>query len=334
MQTQRIELGLLRASAQPRPLQTADVDKLAASIREIGLIQPVTVRAAIINGNVAKDGFQIVAGHHRVAAARALGWTEIDAIVVQAEGHLEAELIEIDENLVRSELSVAQRAHYTARRKEVWEALHPEPTRDYGLESYDDEGNDPVGGATCATNDDLRSDGRKKGPQHHKGFAAATAEVTGESKAQINRNVARAEAIGPDILKLSGTSLDKGVELDALAKLPEPERKDLIERATSGEVVTARVAPTPAPTEAPTPAPTEAPTEAPLDDTDDAQYIVKELRLLLTRLRSGMSCDTDKQLGIKARNAIKAAPEDVFTKYAQARDAVNAFMAAVAEGNE
>ena len=71
MQTQRIELGLLRASAQPRPLQTADVDKLAASIREIGLIQPVTVRPAIINGNIAKDGFQIVAGHHRVAAARA-----------------------------------------------------------------------------------------------------------------------------------------------------------------------------------------------------------------------------------------------------------------------
>lgn len=326
MQTQRIELGLLRASAQPRPLQTADVDKLAASIREIGLIQPVTVRAAIINGNVAKDGFQIVAGHHRVAAARALGWTEIDAIVVQAEGHLEAELIEIDENLVRSELSVAQRAHYTARRKEVWEALHPEPTRDYGLESYDDEG-DGNSGTSCPTIPD-------RGPGRPKEFAAETAAITGQSKRDINRNVARAEAIGPDILKLSGTSLDKGVELDALAKLPEPERKDLIERATSGEVVTARVAPTPAPTEAPTPAPTEAPTEAPLDDTDDAQYIVKELRLLLTRLRSGMSCDTDKQLGIKARNAIKAAPEDVFTKYAQARDAVNAFMAAVAEGNE
>ena len=332
MQTQRIELGLLRASAQPRPLQTADVDKLAASIREIGLIQPVTVRAAIINGNVAKDGFQIVAGHHRVAAARALGWTEIDAIVVQAEGHLEAELIEIDENLCRSELSVAQRAHYSKRRKEIWEALHPEPSPDYSLESYDADDETEV-----AQLEPPQFAGQLGGARPQtKGFAASTAEVTGESKAQINRNVARAEAIGPDILKLSGTSLDKGVELDALAKLPEPERKELIERAAAGEAVTARPVPvpTPAPTEAPTPAPTEAPTEAPLDDTDDAQYIVKELRLLLTRLRSGMSCDTDKQLGIKARNAIKAAPEDVFTKYAQARDAVNAFMAAVAEGNE
>ena len=32
--------------------------------------------------------------------------------------------------------------------------------------------------------------------------------------------MARAEAIGDDLLRLTGTSLDKGVELDALAKLP------------------------------------------------------------------------------------------------------------------
>ena len=36
--------------------------------------------------------------------------------------------------------------------------------------------------------------------------------MTGENVRQIQRNVARAEAIGDDILKLSGTSLDKGVE--------------------------------------------------------------------------------------------------------------------------
>lgn len=249
MNTQRVPLNLLRASAQPRPLQTTDVDKLAASIREVGLIQPVTVRSvsAMHNGLVQRV-FQIVAGHHRVAAARALGWTEIDAIVVQAEGHLEAELIEIDENLVRSELSVAQRAHYSKRRKEIWEALHPEPSPDYSLESYDAEDETEVGKLFPPQFAGQLGGAR---PQT-KGFAAATAEVTGESKRAINLNLARAEAIGPDILKLSGTSLDKGVELDALAKLPEPERKDLIERATSGEVVTARVAPTPAPTEAPT----------------------------------------------------------------------------------
>ena len=79
-----------------------------------------------MNG-IAEQGFQIVAGHHRVAACRSLGWTEIDAIVVANTGHLDAELIEIDENLFRSELSPSQRSHYTARRKQIWGALHPDP---------------------------------------------------------------------------------------------------------------------------------------------------------------------------------------------------------------
>ena len=58
----------------------------------------------------------------------------------------------------------------------------------------------------------------------------------------MNRHLARAEAIGDDLERVTGTSLDKGVELDALAKLPEPERKDLIDRAEAGEQVSARPA--------------------------------------------------------------------------------------------
>lgn len=80
----------------------------------------------------------------------------------------------------------------------------------------------------------------KRGRGRPMGFAASTAALTGESKSQINRHLARAEAIGPDLLRLTGTSLDKYVELDALAKMPEPERKELMERAIAGEAVSAR----------------------------------------------------------------------------------------------
>ena len=66
------------------------------------------------------------------------------------------------------------------RRKQIWEALHPGETGD----------------ATCASS---LSDGRKAGPQHEKQFAADTASVSGESKSQINRHLARAEAIGEDL---------------------------------------------------------------------------------------------------------------------------------------
>lgn len=224
MDIERIPLRTLKASGQPRPLITEAVDKLAASIREVGLIQPISVRCVpVMDGGVAVDGYQIVAGHHRVAAARALGWTEIDAIIVDAGEHLQAELIEIDENLCRAELTASQRAQAIRRRKQIWEALHPAET----------------GGTTCPTS---LADGRQSGPQHQKQFAADTAAVSGESKRDVNRHLARADAIGDDLERVTGTSLDKGVELDALAKLPEPERKDLIDRAEAGENVSARPA--------------------------------------------------------------------------------------------
>lgn len=216
MRHERVELIRLVASAQPRPLVTEAVDKLAASIREVGLIQPITVRScSLMPGGLAGQGYQIVAGHHRVAACRALGWVEIDAIVVDAADHLTAELLEIDENLCRSELTASQRASAIKRRKAIWEALHPE------------------GGRISPT----------PGGDQKIGFATDTASVSGESKRRINEHLARAEALGDDLQKVEGTSLDKGVELDALAKLPEPKRAELIERAQAGEKVTAREKP-------------------------------------------------------------------------------------------
>lgn len=217
MDIERIPLRTLKASGQPRPLITEAVDKLAASIREVGLIQPISVRCVpVMDGGVAVDGYQIVAGHHRVAAARALGWTEIDAIIVDAGEHLQAELIEIDENLCRAELTASQRAQAIRRRKQIWEALHPNSVQ---------------------TLDEKKDRGR---PTE---FATETAKVSGQSRSGIYQHLARADAIGDDLERVTGTSLDKGVELDALAKLPETDRKDLIARAEAGEEVSARKTP-------------------------------------------------------------------------------------------
>ena len=108
--------------------------------------------------------------------------------------------------LGRSELTAAQRSSAIRRRKEIWEALHPNET----------------GGTSWPT---CLSDGRKAGPQHDEAFAADTSKVSGQSKRDINRHLARAEALGDDLDEVVGTSLDKGVELDALAKMPEPQRR-------------------------------------------------------------------------------------------------------------
>ena len=242
MRHQRVDLLKLVASEQPRPLITEAVDKLASSIRDIGLIQPITVRQrSIMSGGLAEQGFQVVAGHHRVAACRALGWAEIDAIVIEAGEHLQAELIEIDENLCRSELTNSQRAKAVKRRKEIWEALHPVRQR---FDSVFDALGTVEGPMTEAEEREqvaqLEPPVAKHGRAQDKGFAADTAQISGESKAAINRHLARAKALGDDLDKVTGTSLDKGVELDALKAMTPEQRAPLIERAQAGEKVSAR----------------------------------------------------------------------------------------------
>jgi hypothetical protein len=79
----------------------------------------------------------------------------------------------------------------------------------------------------------------KHGRAQEKGFAASTAALTGESVRSIQRSIRQAEILGDDLDRIIGTSLDKGVELDALIKLSEPDRKELIGRAQSGGKVSA-----------------------------------------------------------------------------------------------
>ena len=53
-------------------------------------------------------------------------------------------------------------------------------------------------------------------------FTKATADAIGKSERAIQAAAARGEALGDDLLDIAGTSLDKGIELDALVSMPEP----------------------------------------------------------------------------------------------------------------
>ena len=114
----------------------------------------------------------------------------------------------IDENLARAELTAVQRVIHLKRRKELHQLK---------------------GGKNLPTPGGLQKIG----------FAKDTAAKTGRSKRSINAAIALDKAI-PGIERLVDTSLDKGVELDALAKLPEAEQSALIKTATAGKKVSAR----------------------------------------------------------------------------------------------
>lgn len=219
MEITRIALSHVQRQSSARDINTSAVSGIAASMKEIGQLTPIFVRAANIPiKGVMEPGYLLIAGNHRVEAARQLGWSEIDARVMGGES-LEAELIEIDENLCRAELTASQRASAIKRRKQIWEALHPNSGNSFSTIPADEPR------------------GRGRPPE----FASETAAAAGMTKQAINQHLARADALGDDLERITGTSLDKGVEMDALKAMPEPERKELIDRAAAGEKVSARV---------------------------------------------------------------------------------------------
>ena len=91
-------------SAQPRKLFDEDaLAELADSIREHGIIQPLTVR------KLSSGYYQIIAGERRWRAARLAGLQEVPAIVIEADDRKAAELAMI-ENLQREDLNPMEEA--------------------------------------------------------------------------------------------------------------------------------------------------------------------------------------------------------------------------------
>jgi len=70
------------------PDVTADVTDLAASIREVGLLQPLLVTSR------ESSGFELVAGRHRLSAARKAGLAAVPCLLMNAEGDTAVKLKE------------------------------------------------------------------------------------------------------------------------------------------------------------------------------------------------------------------------------------------------
>lgn len=106
----RIQVNPGRREALPDAVR-----ELAGSISAVGLLNPITV----------DRDYTLIAGLHRLEAAKLLGWVEIECNVSSLEG-LQAELAEIDENFVRADLETLEFGKLLLRRKEIYEMLHPQ----------------------------------------------------------------------------------------------------------------------------------------------------------------------------------------------------------------
>ncbi|CAD7055274.1 transcriptional regulator [Pseudorhizobium halotolerans] len=118
----RTPIAKIHIGERLRPIDQAYVEVIAASMSQRGQISPIMIRKTPAKGKGATP-YTLVAGGYRITAATLLGWTEIDAIVVEADG-LEAQLLEISENLYRNELNPLDRAIFVMKYRELWEEQH------------------------------------------------------------------------------------------------------------------------------------------------------------------------------------------------------------------
>ncbi|PZW46862.1 ParB family chromosome partitioning protein [Humitalea rosea] len=113
-----IPLADIEIGERLRPINPAFVELVAASMAERGQDTPIRVTAQP-NGK-----YTLIAGAHRVVAALQLGWNTINAIPFEGDEHA-AKLLEIDENLMRQELSALDRAAFLAERQRIYQLQHP-----------------------------------------------------------------------------------------------------------------------------------------------------------------------------------------------------------------
>ena len=188
-------VGFLQRNAK-RKLK--DITSLKESISKIGLINPILITPT---GN-------LLAGEHRFKACKELGWKTIPAIIT-TNNKLKCELMRIDENLVRYELSTLERAEHLGRRKEIYESIYPETKRG-GLPGK-------AGGGKKAKSEIISS------------FAKDTASKTGRSERTVQQEVQIATNIIPELKEvIKGTPMEeKKKDLLKLARM-EPEKQKKI----------------------------------------------------------------------------------------------------------
>jgi N6-adenosine-specific RNA methylase IME4/ParB-like chromosome segregation protein Spo0J len=194
------EPNSVEAGNRLRDLDEKTVIALMDAFTRSGQRQPIEVY-----GKQSDAAVKLGAGGHRLEACRRLG---IKVLCFHHDGdELDRQLCEIDENLIRADLTPAYRALFLARRKEIYLVKHPETAHGGDRRS-------------SGQNDHLKNDAPKR-------FTAATADATGQDERTIRRDVERGEKISAMALHLlSGTRHDKGVTLDQIKRLETPQAQE------------------------------------------------------------------------------------------------------------
>ncbi len=205
-----INIDNIKIAPGRREATSEDVQRLSESIAEVGMMNPITVTA----------DHTLIAGLHRLEAAKKLGWTEVECCVSDMDA-LHTELAEIDENVIRTGLSDLELSELLARRKKIYETLHP-ATIARNLSGH-------------ASNYESSSD---KLTGEEKPFSQDTAEKMGVSPRTVERHVQIAENLTSetkDILHSTDRKITKQ-NLTKLSRLKPDQQTEAAKQLTEDTI--------------------------------------------------------------------------------------------------
>ena len=171
-----VEISKINIADNRRAVDQNKVIELAESIKQIGLINPIAVRID------EKYNYYLVAGLHRLEAYKLLGYSHIEA-TIHVQSDLEAELMEIDENLIRNDIHYTERGELLRRKKEIYEELYPETK---------------AGVAGGKASGEVRSTKTETDFVQKPSFVKDTAEKTGRSETVIKEELQIANNVIPE----------------------------------------------------------------------------------------------------------------------------------------
>ena len=202
----KIKISDIKVNPGRRTVESKSVVELAKSIAAVGLLNPITLTG----------DYTLIAGLHRLEAAKQLGWAEIESTIVGMSG-LQAELAEIDENIVRTGLTHRELGEQFLRRKELYEMLHPETK---------------AGVAQAAgMNRTIGNNVDAKLASTSKSFVEDTSEKTGMSKRTISRLLQIANYLTEDakrIVHANNMTQDTALKLSRLPGSQQVETASLL----------------------------------------------------------------------------------------------------------
>ena len=211
----KVKISDIKINLGRRGVLENDVEELALSILDVGLLNPITLTG----------DYTLIAGLHRLEAVKLLGWTEVECIITDLEG-LSAELAELDENFARANLSPLEIGDLLKRRKDIYEELYPETKA----------GTAQAIGMNKAKGNNVNCNLQST----RKSFIEDTANVTGSHPSTIARHIKIASELAPEakeILRGAKKPIPSSA-LKKISKLPPSQQEEASSLLVSGEIQT------------------------------------------------------------------------------------------------